>query len=446
MRENNRLVAATIQAEEDVCLYGDASNGAGPMWCFGSTCLARVGRSVFASAIEVIPDAKPLNNVRWSLRRRDDDAAGWRLMHRDMDGRTREPSPIGAFDDAVMLTANPTLAAIDAYSGPAEPRVCFFDPAKAEQTPRVETPDWGGKPAFTEHSYRSFAADPDARTALYMNNIGYHLAHWSLRDVDGKWSRAGELRWPMGDHASPPQPVRLCYPSVLLRKNAVHFLGIGDIEEPNRELREYKFSLTKNKWDYIFCKLCFASTPDIGKAEFTPWLTVSDREATRGTMLTCDSHLDASGTTHLLWYEESVDPRLRDKFFPGVKITRAVRYARVSDGRVTLNKAVLESGESTPGPRPDWGRFHVAPDGSLMIVLSVWQNAGGQSMAENQILTVDADGGFGAPVRLNLQHPFARMFFTATPRAGTRPSKFLDLYGVANGRPNVMRYARVEIG
>ncbi|MBU0608560.1 MAG: hypothetical protein KKI08_11785, partial [Armatimonadetes bacterium] len=55
----------TVEAQYQVYEPGNANNGAGPMWCFGSTCLARLGSDIFASGLEVIPDQKPLNNVRW---------------------------------------------------------------------------------------------------------------------------------------------------------------------------------------------------------------------------------------------------------------------------------------------------------------------------------------------------------------------------------------------
>src|ERR1041384_6894486 len=41
-----------VELEEDVYSYESANNGAGPMWCSGSTCLARTGGDVFASGLE----------------------------------------------------------------------------------------------------------------------------------------------------------------------------------------------------------------------------------------------------------------------------------------------------------------------------------------------------------------------------------------------------------
>src|SRR5262245_61548123 len=51
-----------VEAEEDVYSFEPANNGAGPMWCSGSTCLVRIADDVFASGLETLKDAKPLNN------------------------------------------------------------------------------------------------------------------------------------------------------------------------------------------------------------------------------------------------------------------------------------------------------------------------------------------------------------------------------------------------
>src|SRR5262245_53859865 len=82
----------TVELEENVYAYTDANNGAGPMWCSGSTCIARVGDRVFASGLETVPDAKPLNNCRWVLFMRSTN--GWSRVREDTEGRTREPSPV----------------------------------------------------------------------------------------------------------------------------------------------------------------------------------------------------------------------------------------------------------------------------------------------------------------------------------------------------------------
>ena len=62
-------LAPVVEIEEDVYTYTNASNGAGPMWCGGSTCLVRSGDHLFASGLETVAAAKPLNNCRWLLKR-----------------------------------------------------------------------------------------------------------------------------------------------------------------------------------------------------------------------------------------------------------------------------------------------------------------------------------------------------------------------------------------
>ena len=116
-----------VEAEEDVYSFEAADNGAGPMWCSGSTCLVRIGDDVFASGLETLKDAKPLNNCRWTLYKRT--AGGWQLQQADPAGRTREPCPLVALAGGkLLLSANPTLVTDrNAYSGPARPEILLFN-------------------------------------------------------------------------------------------------------------------------------------------------------------------------------------------------------------------------------------------------------------------------------------------------------------------------------
>src|SRR5262249_27476762 len=97
------------------------------LWCHGSTCLVRIGKDVFASGLETIQHAKPLNNCRWVLYKRD--RKGWHVQHIDEAGRTREPCPMAAFPNSeLFLSVNPTLTLPDIYSGPARPESCASPP------------------------------------------------------------------------------------------------------------------------------------------------------------------------------------------------------------------------------------------------------------------------------------------------------------------------------
>src|SRR5262249_13783277 len=152
-------IAPVVEVEEDIYSYTDAQNGAGPMWCTGSTTLVRIGDRLFASGLETLPDAKPLNNYRWMLFLRENN--GWTRVRVDADGRTREPSPLVAFADGrLFLSVNPTLGkGPEPNGGPARPDVLQFNVTEPTAAPRSLAPVWQGKPAFTEHSYRTFVAD-----------------------------------------------------------------------------------------------------------------------------------------------------------------------------------------------------------------------------------------------------------------------------------------------
>src|SRR5438045_4454921 len=130
------VLRPAIEVEEDVYSYTAANNGAGPMWCSGSTCLARVGDRVFATGLETVPDAKPLNNCRWMLFERLPD--GWKRVYLDTDGRTREPAPLAAFQRGnIFVSANPTLGHGDEPNGgPTRPELFEFhvsDPGAARR-------------------------------------------------------------------------------------------------------------------------------------------------------------------------------------------------------------------------------------------------------------------------------------------------------------------------
>ena len=110
-----------------------------------------------------------------------------------------EPSPlVGLPDGRLFLSANPTLNEDpNAYSGPAQPELLQFDIHDPNRPSRTLTPVWADQPKFTEHSYRSFAADGPGRELLLLQNIGYTHAEWAFRGGDSRWAK-GKLVWPWG--------------------------------------------------------------------------------------------------------------------------------------------------------------------------------------------------------------------------------------------------------
>lgn len=424
-----------VQIEEEIQTFAPADNGAGPLWCHGSTIVARRGDAVYVAALETLPDQVPLNNCRFLLYRRNDD--GWALVYRDTTGRTREPSPVVLLGGQLLVSANPTLADPGEYGGPAAPAVFRFDTADPEVDPVREKPVWRDEPPFSEHSYRTVVGD--GHEVLYLQNTGYEKAHASFRDEAGNWRDLPPLVWPQDDTSD--QPLRLCYPNVVLHNRSAHFLGVGDIVEPVAAWKDAKREITGRKWDYVFRRLFYAHTPDIANEPFGKWIELADLDQTAGHIANGDLHLDANGIVHALWTQTSVDHRLRDRFFPGEQIIRSLEYLTLKEGQIQAQRTLVRHVEDADGPVPHLARFHVLADGTLLIL---GQFTGVDSGTTYRIAEINDD--HPEWIDIPFKHPMSGIFLTNTIRSGSSPSSYIDIVGMSPTKPHTLGYARVEIG
>ncbi len=427
-----------VEVEEDVFSFESADNGAGPMWTHGNTCIVRIGDEVFVSGLETIPEIAPLNNVRWLLYRRGPD--GWSRIAVG-DTRTREPCPLCCFpDDRLLLSDNPTLTPVDTYGGPARPVILDYAPSGPFSAPHARLPVWEGEPGFSEHSYRSVAADGPQREFILFQNVGHTHAEWSFLDGQGEWSARGKLKWPWGSDYVKPEPIRVCYPTVALKNRKVFFCGVSDIIEPNPEWRQYKKDITGRDWDYDFRRLFFTWSDDIETGAFHDWVEVSSRERTGGWIFPCDLWISEDDRVHLLWSERALDTRLRAKFFPDERQTHALNYAVINEGKVVLKRSLVIGGEGMSSEIPGRGRLHRTETGRLLVFYQVSAAKG----PENRIMEIYADGSQSPSVKVDLRHPFTSMY-SATGRAGCRPSNTLDLLGPCTGKGQTLSYARIRV-
>jgi hypothetical protein len=433
-----------VETEESVYAYQSANNGAGPLWCSGSTCLARIGDEIFASGLETLPDEKPLNNCRWTLFRRHN--GGWQLQQTDALGRTREPCPLAAFPDGhLFLSANPTLTPPGTYSGSARPEILQFGMRDTKAKGQSLLPIWEGAPHFSEHSYRSFAADGPGAELILFQNVDYSHAEWTFHDRDGKWAAQGKLTWPEGTDYPKPEPIRVCYPDVQLKNRAVYFCGVSDIVEPNPEWRAFKKQLTGNEWDYDFRRLFYTWTPDITRKKFKPWVEIASRDKTCGWIMPGDLWVAPDGAVHLVWSERAIDTRLREKFFPNAKQRHSVNYAVVRDEKVEFRRTLLLADEGGASEIPSAPRFQVTPDNRLFVIFYVGgTSSSGKAVSENRVQEILPTGEVGPAVRIPFQQPFIS-YFTATVRAGSPPSTTVELLGQRAGDPLTLCYARVRL-
>lgn len=442
--ERIRELSPKVILEEE--LYRDNPEGqtAGPMWSNGSTCLVRMRNHLFASGHEGINGAKPLNNCRWTLFERSQE--GWKKVLTDNEGRTREPSPIAAFyDGRLFLSANPTLTEPDTYGGPARPEILQFNPSESLTKYKKLLPVWAKNPSFTEHSYRSFASDGDSNELLIMHNIGWTHSVWSFLDKTGKWSAQGELVWPWGAEYEVPKPIRICYPNVMLKDRAVFFCGVSDIEEPVKAWREYKEQIKYGGSKYDFRRLFYTWSDDITTGKFHPWIEISSREKTSGWITPADLWADNNGNVHLLWIERAIDEVLREKFFPDLKQSYSLNYAIINNGKVEARRTLVLADEGVSDEIPERARFQIEPGNRLFVVYYVkGKDSAGNPAGQNRVMEIFRNGLQSKSVVIPLQYPISN-FYTATVRAGCKPSSTLDLLGLPEGEGNTMRYAQVQL-
>lgn len=185
-----------VEIEEEIYSYTAANNGAGPLWDHGSTNLVRIGEQVFVSGLDTLQGVPPLNNTDCRLWRRD--ANEWQSFALPESGQTREPRPLAAFPRRreLLRSANPTLNPPGtAGRGPANPTILRFAVDGTAFSPTLSHPSWreGVLASFTEHSYRSLAADGERGELLLIQNVGHDRVEWAFRDGNGAWSARGQL-------------------------------------------------------------------------------------------------------------------------------------------------------------------------------------------------------------------------------------------------------------
>ena len=424
-----------VEVEESIATCSSPDNGAGPLWCYGAPLLVRVGGDVFASVMETGKDVQPLCNTRWRLFRRTD--GGWKLAQSEAAFREREPCPIAALaDGSVFLSVNPSTQPPGTKYGPCDPHLLRFSAKDAERAGEAIRPIWAPGFKFTDHSYRGFGADGPSGELLALNidsPTGRYF--WSFRDQSGAWSRNGTIAF----------PIRACYPEVALRERSAHVLAIGDIVEPVKEWREYKFDKTQRTWDYVFRRLFYTWTPDITRADFAVPLEIDSVDSTAGHISNLDLWLDRDGAAHLLYLKTTIASGLiRDRFFPGKPIVTSLEYVVLKAGQVVERRALLRGGEGAGSETPGHARLHATGDGRLFAVyFCQGRTAEGKPVSENRILQILPPREDVRPATISLQEPF-RSFFTATERGGSKPSPILDLFGTGRDG-SVLRYARVAL-
>ena len=427
-------VRFVVETEEVVTKHASANNGAGPLWCYGSTVIARKGNDVYLSVIETGKDVPLLCNTRWQLWHRSAD--GWKIAQSEKEYRQREPCPIGIFQKgAVFLSANPSIEPPGVKYGRCRPLVLEFNPKAIAGAAKIHEPAWADGTYFTDHSYRGFAADGANGELLLLNiNAGTGEQFVSYCDSSGKWHQKGKIKF----------PIRSCYPQVALRNRAAAVMAIGDIVEPVEEWQKLKFEKLNRKWDYVFRRLFYTYTLDIRSSDFVTPIEIDTVEKTAGHIQNLDLYIDEAGVAHLLYLKRPHHYSfIRDKYFPGQAMTAYLEYVVVKDGKILSRKTLAETPQDSKGLEPSYGRFHISSDGALWVIASGTYTDGTKRTFGNYIGRILPSQSSPKFVRIDLKHPF-RNFFTNTPRGGSEPADVIDLFGIADDNPN-LRYAGIRL-
>lgn len=430
--EPTRLIP---EVQEPVTRVLPPNNGAGPLWCYGAPLIVRDGSNVYVSISETGPDVPPLCNTRWRLWLRDRD--GWRVLAAEADYREREPCPLVRLGPkTLLLSANPSLEPPGTHYGRCRPTAVLFRLMGNQLTMQRESPAWENNPTFTDHSYRGIAADADRHEALLLNiDARTSEQYVSFRTGSGQWFAIGKIRF----------PIRSCYPQVALRNRQAAVLAIGDIVEPVPEWRALKRSVLKRHWDYVFRRLFYTWTPDVREHPFAAPVEIDSAEETCGHILNLDLHIDASGRSHVLYLKRRFQyDFIRDRFFPNQPQVQTLMYAVLSGGRVIRRRALIELREGQPGIEPTYARFHVAPDERLHALIAGVDRRGPKAVFRNYWADIDTDGHVSRLAPVDWERPFSR-FFTATPRGGSQPGPFVDVFGTIVGENGRLWYGRARI-
>jgi hypothetical protein len=295
---------------------------------------------------------------------------------------------------------------------------------------------------------------------MMLNQVGYTHKQWARLKRDGTWLTGRLMNIPSreGDidaYSFTIKCHRFNYGSVALAGPAVHVtgcvsyanwdrMGRNELEKllAGKTARDRFGSLANRR------RMMYAWTPDVAAKPFSEWLEIGSTMSTGGWLFPGDLWVAPDGAAHVVWYEGPLDRKLRDAMFPDIKLTHAIKYAVVREGRIVHRATLMEGGEGLESEVPDitHPRFQVTPEHRLLVVYHVsGKNGRGQRVSENRIMELLPNRSTSSPLVLALRHPLL-VIFTATPRGGSAPSTILDMLGVrTDATPGTLSYARVRL-
>ena len=440
-------------ADETIALIPSADNGASPLWCFGSSIFVRDGDDLYLSLLQTDPGIPPSANCHWEIWKRE--KGEWKTLFKGGEGLEREPCPLVRMAPGeLVLSTHPKVMEkpfhdgkgdIPWYSKPGLTGI-FPDEEDNDAVYHHYHPVFQDGAQFSDTSYRGIGIDPSNREILLLviDQRGDENFQVSWLRSDKGWESLPVLRF----------PIRACYPQVVLENRQGHVLAIGDIVEPVEEWREMKFSKLQRKWDYVFRRLFYTWSPDLGREPFGEPLEIDSVDATGGYMLNLDLYVDEQNRAHVLYLKKPYQyDFMRDRYFPGARMRVFLEYAVLQQGKVVSRRTLIEGSAEEGYPQGVenlhlWsGRLHALPDGSLGVLFSgAWKDMEGREKTGMFLSQLSESGKVEKTMELPVSKTLSGMYFTNTRRSGSEVGRHLDIVGaVFDGRNYEMRYLGFEI-
>lgn len=396
------------------------------MWSYGCTPIARIGDRVFVSEMETGEGVPRLCNTRWRLRERT--AEGWKVVAETPDYKQREPAILTTdAKDRLFLYVNTSLMPPGTEYGPCEPHLLAFTLNDNPLAPVKYAPTWDGKPTYTDHSYRSYAADAVAQRLIMFNiDAETSVQNYCLLSMDGQALTHGTISF----------PIRSCYPQVAIENGRGHILAVSDIVEPVEEWRKYKHDQTGATWDYVFRRLYYAENKDIEHEKFAEPLEIANVDATAGYISNQDIWIAPNGDAYIMYTElEVASILMRDKFFPGKSTQPSLKLAVVRNGGIIERHVLIPPAEEEHAGH---ARFHVTGNGHVYALAFV----SGPGL-RNELLPIFPAIAPAQRIPVPFKSPFGS-FLLANARSGNAPGNTIDLIG-PGAKPNTMSYGQIVI-
>ena len=116
------------------------------------------------------------------------------------------------------------------------------------------------------------------------------------------------------------------------------------------------------------------------------------------------------------------------------------------NGKIQTSQTLARICEQEDGRRPQFARFHILSDGTLVVLASFVPNTLTSDQVTVYCLAEIPTGSTTLKwIDVPLSGSFSGAFFTNTVRGGSMPSDIIDVVGISPNKANTVGYARIRV-